>query len=238
MKMCKAAVANTLEKIDISGAFKRNGLTIKLDGSEDYLVSSKLKLLVWDEMKEFRSKLLSTPHPSSLKKLEELIIPPDSVKRKLNGVTEGVPPDKGEEMLGGEVTDEEWNEGKNDSESEDEGEEEGVRTTLQNEDQPQPPQTLLELTIDPELKADLECLNRIQSVITTEKKANTNLLPFLVRMENMIAGERQRRRALDKKKQKTITGGENADGIDEQADEQTADTSNDNDNNAFDLFDS
>ena len=67
-------------KVDIHGAFKRNAISIKLDGSEDYLVLSKLKALVWEEMKEFRSKLLRNPHPASLKKLEEVMIPTDSVK--------------------------------------------------------------------------------------------------------------------------------------------------------------
>ena len=44
MRMCN---------VDVSDVFKRNGLTIKLDGFEDHLVSSKLKALVWDKMKEF-----------------------------------------------------------------------------------------------------------------------------------------------------------------------------------------
>ena len=74
MKMCKAALEETIVKVDVSDAFKRNGLTIKLDDSEDHLVSSKLKALVWDEMKEFHSVLLSKPHPSALKKLEEVMI--------------------------------------------------------------------------------------------------------------------------------------------------------------------
>ena len=66
--MCKTAFAETLEKLDVSDAFKRNGLTNKLDGSEDHLVSSKLEALVWYEMKQFLSELLSKPHPTTLKK--------------------------------------------------------------------------------------------------------------------------------------------------------------------------
>ena len=42
-KICKAAFAETLAKVDFSDVFKRNGLAIKLDGSEDHLVSNKLK---------------------------------------------------------------------------------------------------------------------------------------------------------------------------------------------------
>ena len=88
MKMYKAGFKETIAKVDVRDAFKRNGLTIKPDGSEDYLVSSKLKALVWDEMKEFRSVFLSKTHPTTLKKLEEVMIPPDVVKRKLDGVVD------------------------------------------------------------------------------------------------------------------------------------------------------
>ena len=37
-----------------------------------------------------RSVLLSKPHPTTLKKLEEAMIPPDGVKRKLDGVVDNV----------------------------------------------------------------------------------------------------------------------------------------------------
>ena len=43
------------------------------------------------------------------------MIPPDCVKRKLDGVVESVPPDKGCEVLDGELTHEKWDE--NDSEN-------------------------------------------------------------------------------------------------------------------------
>ena len=49
LKMCKAAFEETIAKADVSEAFKRNDLTIKVDGSEDHLVSSKLKH--WSGMK-------------------------------------------------------------------------------------------------------------------------------------------------------------------------------------------
>ena len=57
-------------------------------------------------MKEFRSQLLNKPHPKTLKKLEEVMISPDGVKRKL--VDEVIPPDEGCEVLDGVCTDEEW----------------------------------------------------------------------------------------------------------------------------------
>ena len=43
------------------------------------------------------------------------MIPPDCVKRKLDGVVESVPPDKGCEVLDGELTHKKWDE--NDSEN-------------------------------------------------------------------------------------------------------------------------
>ena len=56
------------------------------------------------------------------------------------------------------------------------------------------------ISIDPELKADLDCLSQIESAINTEMKSSSaNLLPFLVRIENMLAREQQRRKARERK---------------------------------------
>ena len=41
---------------------------------------------------------------TTLKEVEELIIPPDCVKRRLDRVESYVPPDKGCEVLDGELT--------------------------------------------------------------------------------------------------------------------------------------
>ena len=71
MQMLKSSGSDTIAKIDIHSAFKQNELTIKLDGSEDHLVSSRLKALIRDEMKDFRTQLLNSPHPATIKKLEE-----------------------------------------------------------------------------------------------------------------------------------------------------------------------
>ena len=46
-------------------------------------------------------KIATTP-----KKVEELTIPPDGVKTKLDGVVDFVPPDKGCEVFRGELTNE------------------------------------------------------------------------------------------------------------------------------------
>ena len=47
---------------------------------------------------------------TTLKELEELMIPSGDVKRKLDGVIDGVPPDKGCEMVDGELTQALWDE--------------------------------------------------------------------------------------------------------------------------------
>jgi len=41
---------------------------------------------------------------TTLKEVEELVIPPESVERKLEGVVDSVPPDKDYEVLDGELT--------------------------------------------------------------------------------------------------------------------------------------
>ena len=114
--MCKSASNETVSKVDIHGAFKRNAITIRLDSSEDYFISSKLKALVWEEMKEFCWKLLSNLHPASLKKLEEVMITPDGVKYKLKKVVDGTPPDEELEIIGRELIDEEWDDMENEQE--------------------------------------------------------------------------------------------------------------------------
>ena len=85
--------------------------------------------LVWDEMKEFRSVLLSKPHSATLKKLGKLMIPPDGVKRKLDGVVDNVPPDEGYEVLDGELTEAEWDENENETVV-DSDDEEGITVSV------------------------------------------------------------------------------------------------------------
>ena len=111
--MCKVAFSETLNKVDISNVFERNGSTIKLDGLEDQLVSNTLKVLVWDKMKEFRSQLLNWPNPNTLKTLE-VMITKDGVKRKLlDEVIYSIPPDKGSGIYDEEYTDDEWDDNEN-----------------------------------------------------------------------------------------------------------------------------
>ena len=75
----------TLE-IDTIREFKSQFVTDALDGSEDYLVSDKLFVLIVDEMVDFRKELMSRNSVKTLKVKEVIrnLIPPKGVKQKAN----------------------------------------------------------------------------------------------------------------------------------------------------------
>ena len=75
----------TLE-IDTIREFKSQFVTDALDGSEDYLVSDKLFVLIGDEMVDFRKELMSRNSVKTLKVKEVIrnLIPPKGVKQKAN----------------------------------------------------------------------------------------------------------------------------------------------------------
>ena len=88
------------------------------------------------------------------------------------------------------MTDQDWDENDNENVADSDDEEENLlpKDVLPPEDEPMLRNE--SVPVDLELKADLECLNRIESAISSEKKnSSANLLPFLVRVENMLAGE-------------------------------------------------
>ena len=93
-----SAVRSTLDNVSV---FKKNGITIKLDGSEDDLVSRKIWDLVKDEMVPFREALLHSAGTTNMKKLHSMMIPPEGVRRK-SDPAETVMEDEGEELLDGE----------------------------------------------------------------------------------------------------------------------------------------
>ena len=73
----------------------------------------------------------------------------------------------------------------------------------------------------------MDCFSQIESAINREKKSSSaNLPPFLVRVQNMLAGERQRPKAGERKagKQTKLKSNFNSTAV-----------LND-DNNAFDIF--
>ena len=148
--------------------------------------------------------MLSKTHPATLKKLEEVMIPPDGVKRKLDAVVDNVPSDKDYEVLDGKLTEEEWDKDETETVADSDDEEdiavsENDISTPEGESMPESES----ISVDPELKAELDCLNRIESTFNTQKKSSsTNLLPFLVRVENMLAGERKPCKAAARKTRK------------------------------------
>ena len=226
MQMFKSAWSDASGDVDSGFAFKRNALTIKLDGSEDHLVSSKLKALVWEEMVEFRTKLLDAPHPKNMRQLQAVMIPPDGVKRELDEITAGVPVDEGYELLDGDFSENELADDENEDDSEDDSTSDteqqiipdNISTASENESAP----------ADPDVLADFACLSRIEAVISSEKvQSSISLLPFFIKMENALAQERQRCR--NRKKEKTRETND----VQEDENDQDTTSSTDDDDNSF-----
>ena len=95
MKMLNDAW-NSLD-VDVEEALKQNFLTSGFDGSEDYKMSEKLYLIVFEEMNDFRQELQCSLSLKSLKDLLATIMPPKGVCRKSS--TDEVPVDKGIELF-------------------------------------------------------------------------------------------------------------------------------------------
>ena len=122
-------------------------------------------------MKELRSVLLNKPPPTTLKKLEEVMIPPDGVKQKLDGNVDSVPSDERYELLDGQLTEEEWDENENGTVAVSD-DEEGITVSENNVFTPEG-KSMPEnesISVDPELKADLNCLSRIDLLLTQRRK--------------------------------------------------------------------
>ena len=197
MQKLNSSWSDTIAKIDIHSGFKQNRLTIKRDGSEDHLVSSRLKALIWDEMKDFCTQLLNSPHPATIKKLEEEMIPPEGVTRKFSRVVDGILPDERYEILGREPTDDEWDSDVNESEDETNNTEQLSNTQISDNEC---------TSVNPEVEVDFACLSIIESVVSMEKKQSSdNLLPFFIKIENALCKERQRCQDREKRKRKQQT---------------------------------
>ena len=135
-------------------------------------------------MKDFRTQLLNSPHPATIKKLQDGTIPPEGVKRKLSGVVDDIPPDDGYEILGGEPNDDEWDGDQSENESEDETIEAEQLSNTQITDNVADKECT---SVDPEVEADLACPSRIESVVSIEKKESSdNLRPFFIKLGNAL----------------------------------------------------
>ena len=122
-------------------------------------------------MKELRSVLLNKPPPTTLKKLEEVMIPPDGVKQKLDGNVDSVPSDERYELLDGQLTEEEWDENENGTVAVSDDEEDitvSENNVFTPEGKSMPENE--SISVDPELKADLNCLSRIDLLLTQRRK--------------------------------------------------------------------
>ena len=85
------------------------------------------------------------------------MIPPDGVKQELDGVVDNLPPDKGYEVLDGELTEEEWNENENETVADSDDEED--ITVSENDVSTPEVESMPEgesISVNPELIADLE----------------------------------------------------------------------------------
>ena len=110
-------------------------------------------------MKDFRTKLLNSPHPATIKRLEGKMILPTGVKRKLNGIVDSIPPDEGCKILRGEPTDDEWGKDESENESEDENNDTEQLSNTEITDNVADNECT---SVDPEVEADLACLIRIK----------------------------------------------------------------------------
>ena len=73
---------NNDETFDPSEAFKSVFVTNAFDGSEDMLISDRLKGLVYEDMVEFRKKLMESTPPKDILELFKSMTPPKGIKRK------------------------------------------------------------------------------------------------------------------------------------------------------------
>ena len=81
MKMFDVLWTKVCAEIDTASVFKKNVITLNLDGSENHLASQKLLSLVGVEMFRFKKELLISHLPLSIQALNNLIDPPVGVRR-------------------------------------------------------------------------------------------------------------------------------------------------------------
>ena len=87
-------------------AYKKNMISIALDGSKDHLASKKLIDLVGEEVSTFREELLKSEPVSSLKDLKKQITPPEGVGRGIKSRNTDDPlPDDSYELYDGDGED-------------------------------------------------------------------------------------------------------------------------------------
>ena len=138
-------------------------------------------------------------------------------------MVDDTPLDKGLEIIGGELADEEWDDMENEQD-ENNLDENGSRNMNvvddveghENVDETEAPSDQADVatsssvqeseiaSLDPKIKADLEYLSRI-GCDTDKKQSSVELLPFLLKVKNTLAKERQRYKARVKAKNQQRT---------------------------------
>ena len=207
MRMLCSAWDKTTSDFDMGLAFTQNTITINLNGSKDRLVKTSLSILVMEEMKKFRARLLQSPAPRTMKQLKQLI-PPEGLKRNSNNPPLGESLDEGYELLDGEYF----------SKSDEEDEE--LEHSVAEEDENHPDVTKnnnehpVNVNANNNIEKDLAASNRRshpevvkQSLCLEETEflkseqaltsidlktlASIGLYPFFVKTKNLLANERR-----------------------------------------------
>ena len=167
---------------DSKEAYKSLGVTAKLDGSEDHLISDKIIQLVGEKLFEFRDNLMKQKSPNSLNELLKTITPPKGIRR-------------GKNIAGSELLDCEGPE--IDHDFIEMLREETPGGQIVNESSPQTPQKatfinglvpLSNLSKNQEVDSDAQFLDKLQELLANHKTSKL-FTPFVsqIRRSNMNA---------------------------------------------------
>ena len=196
MEMLNKSWTTVIDTTDPILALKNNFILNALDGSEDFLVSESIKILVGKEIVKFREELLKTPPPKSLKDLLKTITPPKGIKRRQT--QDDKPDDEGQELMdceGEEMAqndDDDVVENEDDDvlvvENEDDDEHgtdtESIITNKRNEHMTDLPAK----SKDEKLNHDMNFINDISSIIREyEGKTSTLFLPYISQIKGTVS---------------------------------------------------
>ena len=188
-------------KLDPVLALKNNFLLNAMDGSEDYLVTDKLMDLVGEEIIAFRTNLVSSTPPKSIRELVSSITPPKGVRVKKAPVDDA-PLDEGMELIdceGDEIPAEEMDNtlGEDDDQSNSRPAGPVEETTLTEDAIPSVStvSTIGHLptdTANDDTNADCAFINDIQSELEKHSgKTSTLFLPYLCQIKDNVAEARR-----------------------------------------------
>ena len=242
------------DRIDNVDTYKKNMITVALDGSEDHLAGKKLMDLVGEELLAFREELLKSEPVSSLKTPKKQITPPEGMRRSTKPSNTDDPlPDEGYELYDGDGEDlEEESDEVLEEEQEDIVEDDSVEEPTEDHENPldhSTPQVadVSNVPDHPDVKLVRKILEKVNDVRGRCTKA---LLPCLIQIDGKPRNEERRLRKEARKTdgilKEALTTEHNEQGEDEkdEADHVSNDneeTNNehymsDDDRNAFDIL--